>query len=282
MTHDNKRFARFTGATAIKIIARFFAMMTVIASLFVCGCRVNPFPDGYFAEEIDTAVAFLSSFKTAFKDNAASPAKDSTPWFNLSGEDIPVFDGETPAYILNGNVPVFSDSAITTSPCEIYSPLDRLGRTLSAACCLDAGMMPEGERGDISYPRPSGYVNRRYVFIDNGQYLYNHCHLIGWQLTGQTDKPENLITGTRFLNIEGMLPYENAVASYLRETGNHVLYRVTPVYVENELVARGVEMEALSVEDGGRGIRFHVFCYNVQPGVAIDYTTGENTADGTR
>ena len=137
--------------------------------------------------------------------------------------------------------------------------------------------MPTEKRGSISKVKPSGWQISKYDFVD-GKYLYNRCHLIGYQLTAENANEKNLITGTRYLNVDGMLPFENLVADYVKETDNHVLYRVTPAFVGSELVARGVEMEAYSVEDEGRGVCFHVYCYNVQPGVEIDYATGENWA----
>ena len=136
-------------------------------------------------------------------------------------------------------------------------------------------LMPTEERESISKVKPTGWVQNQYDFVDGGN-LYNRCHLIGFQLTGENANEKNLITGTRYMNVEGMLPFENQVADYVASTGNHVLYRVTPAFVDTELVARGVEMEAYSVEDQGRGVCFHVYCYNVQPGVEIDYATGEN------
>ena len=137
--------------------------------------------------------------------------------------------------------------------------------------------MPTEPRGSIGQVKPSGWKTAKYDFVD-GKYLYNRCHLIGFQLTGENANEKNLITGTRYMNVDGMLPFENEVADYVASTGNHVLYRVTPAFVGTELVARGVEMEACSVEDDGRGVCFHVYCYNVQPGVEIDYATGENWA----
>lgn len=139
--------------------------------------------------------------------------------------------------------------------------------------------MPEGERGPIGMIRPSGWQIAKYKGIDNGGYLYNRCHLIGWQLTGQNAEVKNLITGTRYLNTEGMLPYENEVASYIRRTKNHVMYRVTPYFIKRELVARGVQIEALSVEDHGKGISFNVYCFNVQPGIRINYKNGESSKE---
>ena len=151
--------------------------------------------------------------------------------------------------------------------------MDSLGRCGIAMACVGRDIMPTGSRGDISGVKPTGWVQASYDVV-NGGYLYNRSHLIGWQLTGEDDNEKNLITGTRSFNQLGMLPFENMVADYIKETGNHVLYRVTPVFVGNELVARGVLMEAWSVEDNGDGICFNVFVYNVQPGVIIDYATG--------
>jgi len=144
--------------------------------------------------------------------------------------------------------------------------------------CVGQELMPTEPRESISHVYPSGWVNVPYSFVD-GEYLYNRCHLIGFQLTGENDNERNLITGTRYVNVEGMLPFENMVADFVKETGMHVLYRVTPVFVGDELVARGVQMEALSVEDGGEGVCFNVYCYNVQPGVIIDYASGESSLD---
>ena len=156
------------------------------------------------------------------------------------------------------------------------SDLDSKGRCGVAFVCVDKQHMPEGEREEIDTIKPSGWEVGKYDFIDNGGFLFNRCHLIGWQLTGINAEERNLITGTRYFNVEGMLPYENRVAHYVRRTGNHVLYRVTPIFIGNELLCRGVQLEAASVEDKGEGLRFNVFCYNVQPGVEIDYRTGEN------
>ena len=188
--------------------------------------------------------------------------------------EIPEYDGS--AYvILNDNVPDFSEDDLTEESYESYSGLDELGRCGAAVACIGQDLMPEDERGDISDVYPSGWVQAEYDFVDGG-YLYNRCHLIGYQLTAENGNEGNLITGTRYMNVEGMLPFENMVADYVRESGNHVLYRVTPVFEGDTLVASGVVIEALSVEDGGEGISFHVYCYNVQPGVEIDYATGES------
>ena len=194
---------------------------------------------------------------------------------------LPEYSGE-PAVDINGGRPAFADEELTTSFFQEFSELDSLGRCGAAEACLDREHMPEGERGEIEEVKPSGWRIAKYDFIDNGGFLFNRCHMIGWQLTGENEEARNLITGTRYFNVEGMLPYENRVASYIRRTKNHVMYRITPVFSGSELVCRGVQMEARSVEDKGEGISFNVFCYNVQPGVEIDYSTGySQLAEGT-
>ena len=208
----------------------------------------------------------------------ACASETATPSFSL--EDIPAFTG-TPYVVLNDNQPDFSQSDMTTESFETYSPLDALGRCGVAYANIGQDLMPTEKRGSIGQVKPSGWQTVKYDNVD-GKYLYNRCHLIGYQLTGENANVENLITGTRYLNVEGMLPFENMVADYVKETHAHVLYRVTPVFEENELVARGVRMEGWSVEDQGEGICFDVFAYNVQPGIEIDYATGESalSADG--
>lgn len=187
--------------------------------------------------------------------------------------ELPEYAGQ-PAVEVNGGKPAFADDEITTDFYQHFSELDSLGRCGPAEACLDREHMPEGERGEIEEVKPSGWQIHKYDFIDNGGFLFNRCHMIGWQLTGENEEARNLITGTRYFNVEGMLPYENKVASYIRRTKNHVMYRITPVFRDKELVCRGVQMEARSVEDKGEGISFNVYCYNVQPGVVIDYETG--------
>ena len=194
--------------------------------------------------------------------------------------DIPEYSGE-PYITINDNQPDFTDSDLTTEAFENYSDLDDLGRcgVAYANICID--LMPTEERGSISQVKPSGWHSVRYDNVD-GKSLYNRCHLIGWQLAGENANEKNLITGTRYLNVDGMLPFENMVADYVKETDNHVLYRVTPIFNGNNLVASGVEMEAMSVEDRGEGILFHVYCYNVQPGITIDYATGDSYLTSTK
>lgn len=189
-------------------------------------------------------------------------------------EEIPDYTGS--AYcVVNGNQPDFTSADYTDVSYETYGSLDYLGRCGTVEACIGRDLMPTEDRGSISSVKPTGWEQNFYDFVD-GEALYNRCHLIGFQLSGENANKQNLITGTRYMNTVGMLPFEDQVAEYVKETGNHVLYRVTPMYEGADLVARGVRMEAFSVEDEGRGICFHVFCYNVQPGVEIDYATGEN------
>ena len=193
--------------------------------------------------------------------------------FSLS--DVPAYSGK--AYTsVNGNVPYFTAAELTTTSFETYSDLDTLGRCGVTYACIGQDLMPTKERGSIGMVKPTGWHTVRYDDLVDGKYLYNRCHLIGYQLTGENANTQNLITGTRYLNIEGMLPFENMVADYIQETDNHVLYRVTPIFEGNNLLANGVLMEGYSVEDKGAGVSYCVFAYNVQPGIEIDYATGES------
>ncbi len=194
-------------------------------------------------------------------------------------DEVPEYAGE-PYTEVEGNRPGFTVKEIKEAGTDLrfFSEMDSLGRCGSAVSVVGRDTMPDGEREPIGMVRPSGWQLQKYDFIDNGGYLFNRCHLIGWQLTGENEEPRNLITGTRYMNTEGMLPFENRVAEYVRRTGNHVLYRSTPVFRGKELVARGVQLEAYSVEDRGRGVSFNVFCYNVQPGVEIEYLDGTSRA----
>ena len=197
-----------------------------------------------------------------------------------SVEGIPDYSGR--AYVeLNGNTPEFKENEIVSKSYEFYSELDSLGRCGYTIACVGKDIMPTEDRESISSVKPSGWVNNKYdTDLVDGGYIYNRCHLIGFQLTGENANKQNLITGTRYLNIEGMLPFENMVADYVKETGNHVMYRVTPVYAGNNLLASGVKIEGWSVEDDGEGICFNVFAYNVQPGITINYATGDNALNG--
>ena len=191
---------------------------------------------------------------------------------SFSLDDVPPYGNVSYAEI-NGNIPYFEKSEYTTSAFEHYGSLDSLGRCTVAYACVGKETMPTEKRGDISKVKPTGWHSIQYDFVD-GKSLYNRCHLIGYQLTAENANKENLITGTRYMNVDGMLTFENMIADYVKETNNHVLYRVTPIFKDDELVARGVEMEAYSVEDSGDGICFNVFAYNVQPGVVINYSDG--------
>ncbi|MBR6800691.1 MAG: DNA/RNA non-specific endonuclease [Eubacteriaceae bacterium] len=210
--------------------------------------------------------------------------KDSPTYFDMreliyGGEsyagDIPPYEGEIYT-VLNDNIPYFTVKNLAYKSYEFYSPLDSFGRVGVCFSVIGKDLMPDDEREGIGMIKPSGWHTVRYDDIIEGKYLYNRCHLIGFQLTGENANEKNLMTGTRYFNVEGMLPFENMVASYVRKTDNHVFYRVTPVFEKSDLVAKGVILEALSVEDNGEGISLNVFIHNIQPGVHIDYSTGES------
>lgn len=189
-------------------------------------------------------------------------------------EDIADYNGNN-YVIVNDNNPYFKEEEYTTDSFEKYSELDSLGRCGVAYANISKELMPTEKRGSIGSIKPSGWHTIKYDHID-GKYLYNRCHLIGYQLTGENANEKNLITCTRSMNTKGMLQFENMVTKYIKDTGNHVLYRVTPVFEGNNLVATGVEMEAYSVEDNGKGIKFNVFVYNIEDGIIIDYKTGDS------
>lgn len=231
--------------------------------------------------ESETAVTTVSESETSDTESEATnePAAQSvhtqpSTEVTISAADIPAYAGD-PYVTINDNEPQFLETDLATSSYEYYSDLDDLGRCGVVYACIGTDLMPTEERGNIGSVKPSGWHTAKYDIVD-GKYLYNRCHLIGYQLSGENANVNNLITGTRYLNVEGMLPFENMVADYVKETENHVLYRVTPVFEGNNLVASGVQIEAQSVEDQGEGILFNVYCYNVQPGVTIDYATGDS------
>ncbi len=205
-------------------------------------------------------------------------AMNTSPAGMVSLSDLPAYNGSS--YVaVNQNIPFFTDYDNTTQAFEYYSELDSLGRCGVAYANICREIMPTEERGKIGSVKPSGWQSVRYDIVD-GAYLYNRCHLIAYQLAGENANERNLITGTRYLNVEGMLPFENMVADYVKETNHHVLYRVTPIFDGNNLLASGVLMEAKSVEDNGAGILFNVFCYNIQPGIIINYQNGDNSLAG--
>ena len=189
--------------------------------------------------------------------------------------EIPEYDGSS-YVIINNNEPNFEDISKSGESFEVYSELDSLGRCGEAYASIGKDLMPTEKRGSIGMIKPSGWHTIKYDIVD-GKYLYNRCHLIGYQLTGENANPKNLITCTRQMNTKGMLPFENKVADYINDTNNHVLYRVTPVYENDNLLASGVKIEAKSVEDNGAGVSFNVFVYNIQDGIEINYKNGESS-----
>lgn len=233
---------------------------TLVLSLVLTGCSVV---DDITKSDIKGTVSSIVDISNS----------DTESSYDISS--IPEFNGKDAYVVLNNNEPEFTEEDMTTKSFESYSELDSLGRCGVAFANVGEDIMPTEERGAIGQVKPTGWHTVKYDIVD-GKYLYNRCHLIGYQLTGENANKENLITGTRFLNIDGMLSFENDIADYVKKTGNHVLYRVTPVYVEKELLARGLQMEAFSVEDNGKGIKFNVFAYNAQPGVIIDYSSGDS------
>ena len=190
-------------------------------------------------------------------------------------EELPAYAG-LPFAEVNGGLPYFAQEDLLPSSYEHYSPLDSLGRCGPAMANVGRDLMPDEPRGPIGMIKPTGWHTVRYDDLIGDRYLYNRCHLLAYQLTGENANPQNLITGTRYMNVEGMLPYERRISDYVKSSGRHVLFRVTPVFLGEELVARGVLMEAYSSEDEGEGVCFNAFVYNVQPGIIIDYATGDS------
>lgn len=212
--------------------------------------------------------------KTSANAQQETVPVSGTQQSDISMETIPEYDGE-PYVVLDDNEPNFTEEELQPEAYETYGTLDALGRCSTAEASIGEGLMPTEKRGAIGQVKPTGWHTVKYDMVE-GKYLYNRCHLIGYQLTAENANEKNLITGTRYMNTEGMLPFENMVADYIKETGNHVMYRVTPVFEGENLVASGVQMEAESVEDQGADLSFNVYVYNVQPGVEIDYKTGES------
>ena len=214
------------------------------------------------------------------ENTSSGSSQGSSTQQGITLDKLPEYPGE-PFVAINNNVPNFDEKDKTTKSFESYSDLDSLGRCGVAYANICKGLMPTEERGAIGMVKPTGWHTVKYDNVE-GKYLYNRCHLIGYQLAGENANEKNLITGTRYLNVTGMLKFEDQVADYVNETNHHVLYRVTPVFEGDNLVASGVEMEAYSVEDKGEGVSFHVFLYNVQPGITIDYATGESWLDDSK
>ena len=265
---------RKTAAITLCELLAIATIFTGCASTNLSGTEGAGYAAGDVVADEDSSGALGS------KDKVDGPQEDlvnNNSYVSLDA--IPAYDGK--AYVaVNNNEPFFTDSDMTTTAFENYSDLDSLGRCGVAYANICKDIMPTDERGKIGMIKPSGWHTVKYDVIKD-RYLYNRCHLIGYQLAGENANSKNLITGTRYLNVEGMLPFENLVADYVNNTGNHVLYRVTPMFSGSNLVANGVLIEAKSVEDNGGGILFNVYCYNVQPGVGINYENGDSWLDGT-
>jgi len=230
-----------------------------------------------FGKALSAVVLIVFLCAGCWKLPKAKTAEKETAYYTL--DTLPDFS-DSPYVPLENNEPRFEESEKTAVSYEFYSDLDSLGRCGEAKASIGRDLMPTEKRGEIGQVKPTGWQIAKYDEVD-GKYLYNRCHLIGFQLSGENANKKNLITGTRYLNVQGMLPFENMVADYVKETGNHVLYRVIPIFHGDNLVASGVTMEAESVEDRGEGICFYVYCYNVQPGITIDYRTGDNRRENT-
>jgi DNA-entry nuclease len=263
-----------------KIFGMIMAILVLVTSFAACG---NSEAGDALTTTENNAFEYVSDDALEDIDDSQDSEAEASPeaykpvgngFLGVNVDEIPAFSG-SPYVAINDNVPSFSSKEITAKSYEQYSALDSLGRCSVVIACLGEDIMPTEERGSIGQVKPSGWHTVKYDFVD-GKYLYNRCHLIGFQLSGENANTKNLITGTRYMNVQGMLPFENMVADYIKETNNHVMYRVTPIFEGDELVARGVQIEAYSVEDEGDGICFNVYCYNVQPGVEIDYLTGES------
>ncbi len=220
----------------------------------------------------------LPSASAAAVPAVSTEASALRPAAAFALSEVPKYSGK-PYVKIHNNKPYFKKAEYTTKSFEKYRKLDKYSRCRVATACVGKDLMPTEPRGSIGMIKPSGWHTVKYDCVD-GKYLYNRCHLIGWQLTAENANERNLITGTRYLNVIGMLPFENQIADYVKRTDNHVLYRVTPIFKKKELVARGVLMEAYSVEDKGRGVKFCVYCYNVQPQIKITYSNGNSRLIG--
>lgn len=245
-------------------------------------CRSDNSNTPIIAEQSSTTIGVeVDNLSTAEPTNTVEHTQSDTNTsndlpFNLS--DIPSYSG-SPYYEVNNNQPFFQANELTTESFKQFSKLDSLGRCGVAFACIGADSLPTKERGAIGMIKPSGWHTVRYDDIIEDKYLFNRCHLIAFELSGENANPQNLISGTRYMNVKGMLPFENRVRSYVEYTNQHVIYRVTPVFEGDNLVTTGVLMEGYSVEDNGEGICFNVFCYNVQPQIKINYADGTSEVD---
>ena len=257
------------------------AIIAMLVMLLLAACSADAVKASLAdATRAQSGSSQVAEATTSGSENV-SPALSASPTLAVPANASPAFDlsavapyAGKPSVEVNGNQPFFTDADFARGAFEEYSPLDRLGRCGVAFALVSRDTMPTEERGSIGMVKPSGWQTTRYDGLVEGNYLFNRCHLIGYLLTGENDNECNLITGTRALNTEGMLPFEERVASYVERTGNHVLYRATPCFEGDDLVARGVLLEAASVEDAGAGLHFCAWCYNIEPGVEIDYATG--------
>lgn len=255
----------------IKNLSAIFLVIALILTIF-SGCALDK--KDFQLKPISETISDVLTRNDAEEIGTESARTDQYA-FVLS--DIPEYSGEAYVYV-NDNVAAFTKEEIKSTSFEYYSDLDNFGRCGMCMACVGQDIMPKESRGEIGMIKPTGWHTVKYDVIPD-KYLYNRCHLIGYQLSGENANEKNLITGTRYLNVVGMLPFENAVADYVQKTGNHVMYRVIPIFKGEELLARGVTIEAYSVEDNGAGINFYVFCYNVQPYIKIDYATGESEVE---
>lgn len=265
MSASVKRRMAGNGAKVVPILGLAF---TAIAVMLLASCIASPF--GHPAGATALAARYSDDASEQLWNKVPAEAASSSSAAGKYRPSMPV----------NDNIPRFTEADLARGQFEEYNPLDSLGRCGPAFALIGKETMPGEPRGSIGMVKPTGWHTARYDWVDGG-YLFNRCHLIGYQLAGENDNELNLITGTRSLNILGMQPFEDRVASYVEATGNHVLYRVTPVFEGSNLVASGVVMEAQSIEDAGAGVRFCVWCANIEPGVTIDYATGKNASDGT-
>lgn len=248
-------------------------LLTVCLLMAGCGSTSSGAKDVQKAANASSPTQSSQEESSSNKSIADAPILSEAPVRTASS--FPDYSG-SPYAVINDNIPEFTESDLNASESyEIYGELDSLGRCTACVAMIGRDLMPTEERGSIGSVRPTGWHTVKYDNVD-GKYLYNRCHLIGYQLTAENANKKNLITGTRYLNMEGMLPFENLAADYVKETGNHVLYRVTPIFNDQNLLASGVHMEAQSVEDNGDGVMFNIYCYNIQPGISIDYATGES------
>lgn len=277
---SSKEKIKTSNKSLCKVLSALILVLSLVLSLAGCSGAdiadsINLSQNESTTVQTDKAGGSNSSNKnnSVDKNDTLAAGTDSEDW----RATLPEYS-DSPYVIVNNNEPFFTENDMTADSFEYYGELDELGRCTVAYASIGKDLMPTEKRGSIGSVKPTGWHTVKYDIVD-GKYLYNRCHLIGYQLTAENANKNNLITGTRYLNVDGMLLFENMVADYIKETNNHVLYRVTPIFTGDNLLADGVLMEAESVEDNGEGISYNVFCYNVQPGVKIDYVTGDSSLE---